>query len=398
MKRKSDLGMGNRSHNRWTLAAIGFLVLVMGLAVFLLSYKKSAHLESRRREMSRTESRGPKVEMARVTRSEPGRVIDLIGITRPFFTVTLFARVSGYLADIRADIGDAVNEGELLAQVESPEAEQAYSSAYADSKNKRLIANRMKILLKRKLVSPQEAQQAIFSADIAEATLRTQAVIRSYQSIKAPFTGVITQRFADPGALLQNASSSQSASQPLFTLSQINRMRIFFFVDQTNAPFVHLGDPVEIRLYDSSKKGFSAKIDRIAGELDPNTRTLQTEVDVDNPDESIVPGSFVRVQLKIQRAPYLELPVEALVIQNEVPFVPVIGPQQEIHYQRIDLAENDGKHLFIRSGVEEGAQVALNIGNSLRNGQKVQVVESGSLARAGEKAKDRRSAIRPSDG
>jgi RND family efflux transporter MFP subunit len=354
------------------------IVAALAIVTFLGSKEKNEKaIEAQ--NLKRTEREGRPVVVAEAKLSLPERDLLLIGESRPYYSVTLFARVSGYMTKLLADIGDDVKQGQLLAYVESPEAQQAYNSAKADQINKRRIADRYRVLLKRKLVSPQEAQQAFAAADIADATLKTQEVVLGYQNVTAPFNGKISQRFVDPGALIQNASGSQSASQPLFTLSQTDRLRVYIYIDQKDAPFVKVGDPVEISLASRANEKMNGKIEMLAGELDPKTRTLLAEVIMDNHEQKIVAGSFLQIGLKIKTQPLLSLPSEALVMRGNEAFVPVIEPGDKIRYVKIDLAENTGKELLIRTGIRQGDRVAVNVGNSLTDGQKVKPVPKDQM-------------------
>jgi RND family efflux transporter MFP subunit len=361
-----------------SLTALVLIAVAVGVVSFLGSRQRSVK-RTEAESLKRVEREGRPVVVAEAKLSSPERDLLLIGEGRAYYSVTLYARVSGYMTRLLTDIGDDVKQGQLLAYVESPEAQQAYNSAKADQINKRRIADRYRVLLRRKLVSPQEAQQAFAAADIADATLKTQEVFLAYQSVTAPFNGRITQRFVDPGALIQNASGSQSASQPLFTISQTDRLRVFVYVDQKDAPFVHVGDPVQISLASRPNENFNAKIEMLAGELDPKTRTLLAEVIMDNHEQKIVAGSFVQVAMKVKIEPLVSLPVEALVMRGNEAFVPVVEPGDKIRYVKIDLAENTGKEILIRTGIRQGDRVAVNVGNSLTDGQKVKPVEKGQM-------------------
>ncbi|MFL5815769.1 MAG: efflux RND transporter periplasmic adaptor subunit [Bdellovibrionia bacterium] len=371
-----------RRHRRnfFRLALVSLLILVGAVAVVsVLGSRERSDKAAEAQNLKKMEREGRPVVFAQAKLSMPERDLLLIGESRAFYSVTLYARVSGYMTKLLTDIGDDAKQGQLLAHVESPEAQQAYNSAKADQINKRRIADRYRILLKRKLVSAQEAQQAFAAADIADATLKTQEVVLGYQNVSAPFEGKITQRFVDPGALIQNASGSQSASQPLFTISQIDRLRIFIYIDQKDAPFVKVGDPVEISMASRPNEKFNAKIEMLAGELDPKTRTLLGEVIMDNHEQKIVPGSFVQVGLKIKTEPLISLPSEALVMRGNDAFVPVIESGDKVRYVKIDLAENTGKEILIRTGIKQGDRVAVNVGNSLTDGQKVKPVQKDHM-------------------
>ncbi len=351
------------------------VVILLGALAFHQSSRKNAMAKS----LAGSEGKGEKVEVTEVKPSSGTKKLSLLGESRAFYSVTLFARVSGYLKELFVDIGSQVKKGQTLARVQSPEADQAYNSALSDAINKKRIADRYRVLLKKKLVSQQEADQSFTSSRIADATLETQTVVRDYQNVTAPFDGRVTQRFVDPGALIQNASSSPSV-QALFTVSQTERLRVFIYVDQVNAAAVQVGSKVSISDPHRLGETFRAEVAQVAGELDPTTRTLLVEIHVDNRDRKIVAGSFLQASLQIETPVYFELPVQALVIRNGIPSVPVVNTENEVHYRKIDLATNDGKNLFIRSGVAEGERIALNLGESVQEGQKIRPTQAGAQA------------------
>jgi RND family efflux transporter MFP subunit len=367
-----------KSFMKLALASLLLVVIAVAIVSFLGSRARSVK-QREAENLKKTEREGRPVTVAEAKLSMPERDLLLIGESRSYFSVTLYARVSGYMTKLLADIGDNVKQGQLLAYVESPEAQQAYNSAKADQINKRRISDRYRVLLKRKLVSAQEAQQAFAAADIADATLKTQEVVLAYQNVTAPFDGKITQRFVDPGALIQNASGSQSASQPMFTISQTDKLRVFIYIDQKDAPFVKVGDPVEVSLAARSNEKLNGKVEMLAGELDPKTRTLLGEVIMDNHEQKIVPGSFLQVGLKIKTEPLVSLPSEALVMRGNEAFVPVIEAGDKVRYIKVDLAENTGKEILIRTGIKQGDRVALNVGNNLTDGQKVKPVQKDKV-------------------
>jgi len=360
----------------WSFSLLA--IVILGTMFLAIQRRSSVHSETQARQQQ--EQRGRIVETALVKVSPTERPLTLMAETRSYYSVTLYARVSGYMDQLHVDIGDVVKKDQILAHVESPEQEQAYNSARADAFNKRRIANRTQVLRRRKLISPQQEEQAVSDAEVSEANLRTQSVVRGYQNITAPFDGVISNRFVDPGWLLQNASGSQSASQPLFTISQNDPLRIFVYVDQRDAPYVHVGDPVDIQLPNRIGEPLRSHVQMIAGELDSRTRTLLTELILPNPDRAVVPGSFVQVSMKVHTPQFFQLPVQALVNRKTEHYVPVVEANGTLRYSKIDLVENDGENILIRSGVKADEKVALNIGNSLQEGQKVQPVASGATS------------------
>ena len=149
----------------------------------------------------------------------------------PFLSTTLYARASGFLKDIRVDKGSRVRKGELLARIESREMDQDVEALKADAENKRNNAERAASLLHDKLISARDAEQAQADARVAEAKLASQRVSRAYQEVRAPFDGVVIQRFVDPGAVVQNASGSTNV-QPVVTVAQLDHLRVTFYLDQ----------------------------------------------------------------------------------------------------------------------------------------------------------------------
>jgi membrane fusion protein, multidrug efflux system len=369
-----------RIRNRWKKAdrieRVGVL-LTVGAILFLiivLIWKKVSFAREQKR-LEREVAAGPRVEVATVEKSAPERLLTLIGEARPYESVTLYAKVSGFLKHVRVDKGDRVTKGTLLATVESPESNEDYEAAVADAENKRAIADRYKPLLERKLVSQQEAEQSFSDAAVAEAKVRSLGAVKGYQEIRAPFDGMVTARFADPGALVQNAANSQTSAQPLFVVSQIEKLRIYVYVDQRDAAAIKRGLPVTIGLDERPEVKIGATVTRFSGELDARTRMLLAEVDVDNKNGQLVAGSFVKVSTKVQTPSYLQVPVEALILKEAKNYVPVISSSQTLHYQPVELADNDGEHVRVLQGLEQGEQVALSLGNSLPEGARVQPIQ-----------------------
>jgi membrane fusion protein (multidrug efflux system) len=282
------------------------------------------------------------------------------------------------LREIVADKGDVVKKDQIIAKIESPETDQQYQGAYSDAKNKRAIANRMKVLLKQELVSPQEAEGAFADAEIAESKMASASTLKSYEIIRAPFNGTVTARFVDPGALVQNAMNAQTGALPVVTVSQIDELRTYVYLDQRDATFVQVGSPVMVTLAERPGFQIEARITRISGELDPKTRMLLTEVDIDNQSQQLVAGSFVQVAIPIHTPSILQLPVEALVDQQGKNMVGVVGDDQTIHFQEVNVASNDGQMVGILSGVNEGQKVALSLGSAVQEGGHVRPVEASA--------------------
>jgi RND family efflux transporter MFP subunit len=368
------------NHRPSWLYPIGVLAVLGAAGMVLLLFvmqRRGAHAE----EETRTAdvAAGPRVTVTRATSSSGERTITVQGEARPYASVTLFAKVSGYLREVRVDKGDRVKENQVIAVIESPETDRQYQAARADADNKRAIAKRLDALAKPGVVSTQDAEQARTNAEVAEASLSALDTQRQYEVLRAPFAGTVTARFADPGALVQNASSSQTSALPVVTISQGKRLRVLAYLDQNDAPLVRAGDPATVRTAAGGSR--AARVSRIAGELDQRTRTLLTEIDCDNQDGAIFPGSFVEVTMTVHAPVRVELPASALVLRGEKPFVAVVDASAHVHYRPVVLAGDDGKLVQLESGVAAGEAVAISLGDSVAEGARVQPVEEPPAGR-----------------
>jgi membrane fusion protein, multidrug efflux system len=363
---------------------IAWLLLAGALyALFAIPAWRGADLQSERVTRALELAAGPQVRVARIIRSPGEQVVNVIGEALPYQTATLYAQVSGYLKAIYCDKGDAVKKGQLLAEIESPKTDDAYEAAFSEQRNKVGIARRMESLNVRGLASQQDTESVQSDAKISTARLHSQAIEKAYEMIRAPFDGTVTARYADPGALVQNATSSHSGALPIVTVSDINHLRVDVFIDQREAPFVRSQDPVEISLTERPGHTIRGVVARVSGQLDPRTKMLLTEIDIPNDDRSLVAGSFVQVALHIQSPIYSEAPVEALVLKANKPYLTMITAENLITYRPIVIADNDGKSLRLVSGAEPGELVALNVGDSIPEGGRVRPLTDEPLREPG---------------
>ena len=366
-----------RASKKFLLGALGILVVLILVKWGRVKYEE--------RVRAAEIAAGPQVKTAKIVTSPGEHTINLIGETRPWQEATLYAKVSGYLKAVKVDKGDHVKSGQVLAVIESPETDQGYAGAFAENKNKQAISTRMNTLLAKHLVSQQEADQAQADADVSAARFHTEETLKSYETLRAPFTGTVTARYADPGALVQNAMNSQASSLPVVTVSTIDRLRVDVFVDQHDALYVEKDETVEITLTDRPDLKIQGTVSRVSGELDPRTKMLLTEIDLKNDDHRLVAGSFVQVALHIKSPPYVEAPVESLVMRNEKPFLTVVAKDNTITFKPVEIANNDGKMLWISGGIQAGELVALSIMDTVPEGGKVRPVVEETPVAGGKK-------------
>lgn len=365
----------------WKLYVGGVaFVLVSAGVVAAKAVSRHSSLASAARRRRGEVAAGPRVQVATVTRSPGSRTLTLQAEAQPFLSVTLYSKVSGYLRDIRVDKGDRVTKGEVLAIVESPETDREYEGAAALAANDRVIANRDKQLIGAKLIAPEEAETAESDAQSAAARAEQLGTLKGYETLRAPFTGRVTARFADPGALVQDAQNAANGALPLVTVSQTDSLRVYVYLDQRDAADVRRGSPAVISDPNRPAVHVIGSVARYTGELDPSTRTLLAEIDVHNEHNTIVPGSFVQVELHVVAPPYLEIPADALVLRGDKQFVAAVAPDNTIHFHEIHIANTDGATVRVLDGLTEGERIARNLGDAVLEGQRVQPVGGDSAA------------------
>jgi RND family efflux transporter MFP subunit len=354
----------------------GGVVLLAGVVIGVVSLSTRRESVTRAEAHARVEeaSRGLRVRVVKATTSPASRRVTLQGEARAFSSVTLYAKVSGYLKEVRVDKGDKVKAGQILATIEAPELDKQITAAEADAKNKRVNAKRFEALAPSNMVSAQEVEAAQAGAAVAEANHEALSTQGGYRVLRAPFAGVVTARFADPGALIQSATGAQSGALPVVSVANPDRLRIYVYLDQAAAAYVHVGDTAELRV--PERPGFVRKVQvtRLAGQLDLKTRTMLTEIDVDNKDGTILPGAFVTVSIDLKVTPLVQAPVEALVLKGDKTLVALVDDKGKVHYRPVVVADDDGATVRFVSGVAAGDRLAMNLGNEVEDGAPVQVV------------------------
>ena len=352
---------------------------VTGIACVLLTLAGSAYyihssstgLASAKATLEADISRGPRIVTALVKQGPQTKNIRLLGDARPYLTTTIFAKVSGYLKNVQVDKGDQVSANQIVAEIDSAELESQYLSALADLDQKQRIDARTRELLRNNTTSQQTAEQAETNYRMAQETVRNLAIMRSYQTLKAPFDGTVVARFADPGALMQAATTNQASSLPVMQIADNRKLRVGIYVEQRDVSAIKVGDEVEIEDAANPERRRKAKISRTAATLDPRTRTMFVEIDLDNSDQFLVPGSFVYVNLQLNMKSNLQIPVTALMQRGGTQQVAVIDSDSVIKFRPVKVATTDGNLINIIEGIKAGERVGLNIPNDMVENTKV---------------------------
>jgi membrane fusion protein (multidrug efflux system) len=296
------------------------------------------------------------------------RSVTLPAQVQPLRQATLYARVPGYLKDIRVDKGDKVAAGALIAHIEVPELQAARARQQAELQAASSEYQRLHDTQQRApdLVVPLAVDQALGRRDVAQASLQQSDTMLKYATITAPFAGVVTQRLVDPGALIPAGGTA------VVTLMDFSTVRLQIPVPEAEATYVQLGQHVVITTDDLAGTTFDGKVARYAYALDPATRTMLTEVVLVNPALKLRPGMLVNVRLDIQRHErVLLVPVGALVSDKSGTYVwkHVAGKAAR---QVVKTGFNDGKNVEIVEGLTANDAVVVVGKRSLKAGQAVQ--------------------------
>jgi RND family efflux transporter MFP subunit len=312
----------------------------------------------------------------------------LPGNLQAFAESPIFARTNGYLVRWTKDIGSKVQKGELLAVIDTPEVDQELSQARAARDQvksalglAKISADRWANLRKSDSVSQQEADQQASNYQQAEANLaasdanvRRLEQLESFKNVYAPFSGVLTRRNVDPGALIN--SGAGVAGKELFDIARVDPLRVFVSVPQAYAPSMKVGAKADITLQEFPQQKFAGTIARTADAIDPATRTLNTEVDVPNKDGKLLPGSFGQVHFATGTAvPRITIPVNAMLFRAEGPQVAVVDSDSKVQLRSITIGQDFGARLEILGGIDVNDQIVINPSDSLENGQKVNVAK-----------------------
>lgn len=362
---------GHRGTILTLLLGMAFVVGA-GYGAYALRKDKDTQLASARVDLAAGVARGPRVQVATVDAGPKERLIRLLGDTRGYQTAVLYSKVGGYLTTIAVDRGDMVKTGQVLAEIDSAETDSQLASALSDLENKRKNAKRARELVASGARSIQAIEQAETDSRMADARVNELTAMKSYEMIRAPFDGRVTARFIDPGGLVQNATTNQTSNQPILTLVDDSRLRVNVYVEQRDVPNVHVGDVADVSDAADSARTVQARIARTSGQLDPRTRTLFVELEVDNTDKFLVPGSFAYVTLHVPLESVPQIPVAGLVVRGTRTFVAGVGSDDLVHLRPVTVSTTDGIRASVTEGVKVGDRVALNLPDEVGDGSRVQ--------------------------
>lgn len=329
-------------------------------------------------ELQQKQSPPLAVKTVTPTRGPITRFVTLPGEIKAYQQATLFAKVAGYLKTLNVDKGDPVKEGALLAEIEVPEliAQRARYRAeveVAEIDFKRLSESQKKA---PDLVVPQTVDDARGKVDIAKANLEGTDTLLNYAKIVAPFSGIITRRYVDPGAFIPSATSgSTPQSAAIVTLADFNRIRLQVAVPEVEASLVAAEQPVKLTVEGLPGKTFEGRVTRFSYALDEASKTMLAEIELPNPKLELRPGMYATVKIGIERKEdALLLPTDALITEKSGASVFVVS-ENKAKKTRVQPGFNDGVNVEIVKGVNPDQQVIVPGKQMPNDGQPVAVSE-----------------------
>jgi RND family efflux transporter MFP subunit len=385
---------GRRRSNTIALAA----VVCAGFAMLIYAGISSRMEAEKRLEGSVKSGAIPVVTVIHPKARSIAQEIELPGTTEAFTEAPIYARTSGYLQRWFFDIGAHVRRGQLLAEIETPELDQQLQQAEHDLRTAQanlqlaqVTADRWVSLLKKDVVSKQETDQAIsdFNAkratvDSAEANVRRLQKLQEFERVYAPFDGVITARNTDIGALIQNGDNT--GPKELFHLAAIDKLRVYISVPEVYETAVKSGEPVTLTLAAFPGETFDGTVVRNSSSIDLTSRTLNVEVDVDNPTGRVLPGAYAFVHLKVPASPgAVTIPTNTLLFRAEGLRVAVVR-HARTKLVPITIGHDYGSIVEVTSGLTTGDAVVIDPSDSITDGSPVEIVDPAQASDQGKVA------------
>ena len=401
-----------------TLWILGFVAVLILVGAFFAGYLPQAKRQTALAKEAKEDTAAlPPVNVTIVEQASGKSQLVLPGNIQAVTEAPVLARASGYIKTRLGDIGDRVKEGQLLAEIEAPELdqqvrqgkasedqtkstlEQAEANLQQGKTNRdiaRLTWERWNALVAKGAVARQDvdtykaqydaAESNMQSLDkavnvarnnisVAEANLGRLTEMQGYLKVRAPFAGVITLRNVDTGALVAEGTTL------LFRIAQTDRLRTYVNVPQADSTSIRVGQAAQLKIPDLPSKTFTGTVTRTANALDPATRTLLAEVQVPNEGGLLLPGMYSEVNFTTPRMePPMMIRADALVVRADGPHVAVVGDDNVVHFQTIQVGRDYGDQLEVLGGLERGQRVVVSPGDVVRENAQVRPVLVGEKA------------------
>ncbi|MGO9454192.1 MAG: efflux RND transporter periplasmic adaptor subunit [Candidatus Binataceae bacterium] len=331
-------------------------------------------------ELAQENAAGPRVLVAQVTHAPAIRNIKLPATLVGFDQTDIYAKVAGYMKKIYVDKGDRVHPGEVIAIIESPETDQQVANARANYNLAIVTDRRYDVLLRGGVISKQDFDTEHANMLQSRATLDQDLALQKYEIVTAPFDGIVSMRYVDPGHLVPQSTAGASDDSAIIQVAKMKPLRLYAYMPQDMALFVKNGDHSTFTINEYPKRQFIGTVTRHPEALAADSRTMIVEVDLPNEDLALYPGMYGFVSFVVSvpaGAPMV--PDDALIFRDNKVFVPVVD-DNKLHLAEVSLGYDNGVAVEITNGVGDADLVALNVGQAARDGETVQPVKESPEA------------------
>jgi multidrug efflux system membrane fusion protein len=353
------------------VAVIATVALTAGLVLGhdLIVRRQTSELEQRAAE-------GRNVLVAKVFQQPASRTLELPATIHGYIEAAIYAKVAGYLKNIDIDKGDRLQQGQVFAVLETPDLDKQVADAKAYYWLQQVTDKREQILVRQGVIAQQEADTSHATMLQARAAYEQLLAEQGYKDITAPFDGIVTARYVDPGALIPQATTTASGT-PIISLATVSPLRVYAEVPQSLALWVQNGDLASITIYELTGKEFKGPVIRHPEALDSASRTMLVEVDLPNKDRALLPGMYAKMSITIDASAQAQtgsmVRDDALVFRDGKTFVPIVR-DNHLHLIPVTLGYDNGQTVVVQGDIHNDDLVALNVGQAATDNEVVHPV------------------------
>ena len=358
----------------WIIAVVVLLVLTAGLVL-----ARGVLLNRQSAELDQQLAQGARVLVTPVGHGDGSRTVQIPATLHGYAETPVYAKIAGYLKSISVDKGDRVRSGQVIALLESPELDHQVANARATYDLQQITDRRNQTLRREGVIAAQAADEAHARMLEAKATLDQLTATARYKIIRAPYDGIVMSRYVDPGHLVPQQTTPSSANTPVVAISTLAPIRVYAEIPQSVAPFVRDGDLATITVTEFPQRKFKGAVTRHPPALTSATRTMLVEVDLPNQDHALMPGMYASMEFDVSiPAGAPTVPDDALIFREGKPFVPVVRDGR-LRLAAVTLGYDNGVNVQITEGIANDDLVALNVGQTARDGDPVRPITADQL-------------------
>jgi membrane fusion protein (multidrug efflux system) len=356
----------------WTAAVI--LILCASVGIVLAHQQR---IQRQTGELKQAAALGPHILVAQLKGGAASQALNLPASIHGYVETPVYAKIPGYLRDIKVDKGDRVKAGQVIAVIQSPETDKQVADARAYYWLQAVTDRRYQELVRQQVIPQQTADSSHASMLQARDAYQQELALQSYEIVRAPFDGIVTARYVDPGTLIPQSTSSSASNSPIVSLAMVAPLRVYAYAPQSLSLLIKDREQATVTVSEFPGRQFSGTITRHPEALDQNTRTMLVEVDLPNTDRSLYPGMYANLHLTPRTtAESITAPDDTLVFRNDKVYLPIVR-NDRLTLIAVNLGRDDGYTVEVSGeNLRPGDLVAMNVGEAAHNGESVQPVEA----------------------